>query len=503
MTSPMTIIDACRDDELFAKWFREPTTWGAWFSFLKAIFSLQLDEQELQIFRECTGRDFPPDDEIREAWLVVGRRGGKSLALALIAAYLGALIDWSPYLTPGERGTIMIIAADRRQARTIFRYVTAMFKETILADLIDRETADALDLTNGVTIEILTASFRTVRGYSLIAALCDEQAFWRSDESGANPDKEIMAAIRPAMASIPASRLLVASSPYARKGELWNAYRRHYGKPGPVLVWKAPTRRMNPTIPESIIAEAMQDDPASAQAEYGAEFRSDVEGFVTREVIDACVVPDRYELPPIEGERYYSFTDPSGGSADSMTLAIAHRNRWTGAAVLDAIREVKPPFSPDAVVIEFCDLLRRYNVRTIQGDRYAGEWPRERFRFHGVTYEVSPKTKSELFLTLLPMLNSGAEVELIANDRLHAQLISLERRTSRSGRDSIDHAPGGHDDIANAVAGALVLAAAGAGRPRVLAISVPPLVPSFARPMDMDRIRDAIVCDGSAMRGGS
>jgi hypothetical protein len=35
--------------------------------------------------------------------------------------------------------------------------------------------------------------------------------------------------------------------------------------------------------------------------------------------------------------------------------------------------------------------------------------------------------------------------------------MSLERRTSRGGRDSVDHAPGSHDDLANACAGALSL----------------------------------------------
>jgi hypothetical protein len=55
----------------------------------------------------------------------------------------------------------------------------------------------------------------------------------------------------------------------------------------------------------------------------------------------------------------------------------------------------------------------------------------------------------------LPLLNSG-RVDLLDNPTLITQLCSLERRTARGGRDSIDHAPGGHDDVANAVAGALV-----------------------------------------------
>ena len=56
---------------------------------------------------------------------------------------------------------------------------------------------------------------------------------------------------------------------------------------------------------------------------------------------------------------------------------------------------------------------------------------------------------------LLPLLNSQA-VDLLDNERLVSQLVSLERRTTRGGRDSIDHLPGAHDDLANAAADALV-----------------------------------------------
>ena len=48
--------------------------------------------------------------------------------------------------------------------------------------------------------------------------------------------------------------------------------------------------------------------------------------------------------------------------------------------------------------------------------------------------------------------------ELLDHQRLLTQLCGLERRTGRgTGRDNIDHVPGGHDDIANAAAGALTL----------------------------------------------
>ena len=191
-----------------------------------------------------------------------------------------------------------------------------------------------------------------------------------------------------------------------------------------------------------------------AAAEYGAEFRSDVEAFLPREAIDAVVVPGRRELPPLEGIRYVAFVDPSGGSRDSMTLAIAHDAE--GRAVLDAVRERRPPFSPDAVVREFTDTLKRYRVSTVRGDRYAGEWPRERFKVYGIQYVTAEKPKSVLYLAMLPEVNAG-QIELLDVDRLIGQLAGLERRTARGVRDSVDHPPHGRDDVANAVAGAVAL----------------------------------------------
>src|SRR6185312_256269 len=203
LIAPPSIIETMSDAALFGRWFGLSATWGAWRVFLKALFGLGLDDAELEVFRRCTGRAAPREGGYREAWLVVGRRGGKSLILALIAVYLAAFKDWSAYLTAGERGTIFVVAADRKQARVIFRYALAMLlKVPMLAALVQRETAETIDLKNGITIEIGTGSYRTLRGPTLIAFLGDEIAFWRSDDS-ANPDEEIIAAARPAMATIP------------------------------------------------------------------------------------------------------------------------------------------------------------------------------------------------------------------------------------------------------------------------------------------------------------
>ena len=287
----------------------------------------------------------------------------------------------------------------------------------------------------------------------MVCAICDEVAFWR-DETSANPDVEILNAIRPAMATVPGAQLICISSPYARRGVLWEMFRRSFGKDDArVLVWQADTRSMNPTVDEAIITDAYDRDPSAAAAEYGAQFRSDIETYLSAESLAAVVVPGRVSLPAVTGTRYLAFTDPSGGAQDSMTLAVAHAEGKR--AVLDLVVERRPPFSPESVVKDFAAILRNYNVKKVVGDRYGGEWPRERFREHGIVYEIAESPKSEIYLELLPAIMSGA-VEILDDRRLLTQLGSLERRTARGGRDNVDHAPSAHDDLANSAAGALV-----------------------------------------------
>lgn len=453
--SSLTLLDAISDPNLFAPWFKDPSTWQAWFAFIAALFALPMTADQLAIYREHTGRNEPPVTQASEAWLICGRRAGKSFVLALIAVFLACFHDYRQYLAPGERGTVFCLATDRKQARIILRYVRALLNNVpMLARMIEREWAEGFDLSNHVTIEVATASFRSTRGFTLVACLLDELAFWPTDDT-ATPDVEVLNALRPGMATIPTAMLLCASSPYARRGALWDAYRRHYGKPGdPVLVWQAATRAMNRTVAQSVIDAAYEADPASAAAEYGSLFRSDVEAFVAREAIEACITPGCRERERVPGLKYSAFLDPAGGSGkDSFTLAIAHRE--DGIAVLDAIRERKPPFSPEAVVSDYAALLKSYGVTKVIGDRYAGEWVREPFKAHGIAYSPSAKPKSDLYRDCLPLINSR-KCELLDDAKLLAQFIGLERRTARSGRDSVDHAPNAHDDVSNVVAGAIV-----------------------------------------------
>ena len=389
----MNILQCLDDPEVFGAHFKRPT-WDVWRVFLAALLALPMTPEQLAVYTKYTGRITPPITPSLETWLVIGRRGGKSFILATIATFLACFFDWRPFLGPGEVATVMIIAADRKQARTIKRFVTGLLHGApMLKRLIEAETRESITPRNRVSIEIHTCSYRTTRGYTVVAALLDEIAFWASDELSAEPDVEVVNAIRPGMATIPDAMLLCASSPHARKGVLWDAHRKHYAQDNdPVLVWQAATRDMNASVPEAYIAQHMADDPQRGAAKYGALSRTDVETFVIREAVEACISPGIRERTPQSGISYQAFVDPSGGSANSMTLAIGHLDQARNVAVIDALRERRPPFSPEQVVGEFADLLKTYKITRITGDRFANIWP---VRFF-------PRSASPTNRTLIP-----------------------------------------------------------------------------------------------------
>jgi hypothetical protein len=460
----ISILQAIRDENLFRPLFKVLKTWYVWFVLFKALFGLHMTEAELAIYQEYTGRQTPPKKPFQEAWIVAGRRAGKSFIAALIAVFLAFLRDYRKYVVHGEPVRILIIAADRLQAGIIFRYIKGFISLIpMFYKMVVSEKAESIELNNGVIIQITTCSFRSIRGFTAAAVICDEVAFWRSEVDSANPANEVLRAVRPSLATIPDSLLLCISSPWARTGPLYEAFNRHFGKDdSDVLVWSAPTTVMNPTIRQSVIDRDMEADPEMARCEWFAEFRSDLESYLSIDAVEAVIVQGRLELPPTryaQGRyeqipqihvRYTAFVDPSGGRRDAATLAIAHKSG--DMVILDVAKAWRAPHDPAVVVGEMAAILKNYNVNQVVGDRYAGEWPRQEFQKHHITYQTADKDKSQLYIDFLPLVLSQ-KVELLDLKTLKSELVSLERRTRSAGRDLVDHGPRGHDDLANAVAG--------------------------------------------------
>lgn len=445
---------AMGDPELLGDSF-SGKSWDRWRAVLKAAYGERLDDQELELFREVAERD-PPAHRVRELWIKAGRRAGKD-SIASAVATVAALSDYRPHLRPGERASILCLACDREQAKIVHRYIAAYFRSRpLLRPLVERETEDGLELNNGVEIIVATNSFRAVRGRTIACVILDEVAYWR-DSDAANPDVEIYNALVPGLATLPGAMLIGISTPYRRTGLLYQKWVEHYGKPDDdVLVVGGPSRLFNEALDQRIIDKALERDPEAAAAEWLAEWRSDISDFLDRGLVEAATDLGVHALPP-RVHRYFAFVDTSGGRGDSFACAIGHSEGTT--VVLDALYERRPPFDPMAVVAEVAVLLKTYGLTEVTGDNYGAEWVVEAFAKEGVRYVRADRDRSKIYLDVLPLFTAG-RVHLLDNKRLVHQLVSLERRTSRSGRDAIGHPAGGHDDLANACAGALVTAAA-------------------------------------------
>jgi hypothetical protein len=456
MSLPVNIGEALADPALLGAALGPIETFEAWLAVLKAADGLPLDRSERRAFAAVSGSRKPPRQKVRELWAIVGRRAGKSRIAAAMAVFEALFVDHAGKLAPGETGYVLALAASKAQATTIFNYALAFIQSSpVLSQQLVSATTDEIRLAGNIVIAVHPNNFRTVRGRTLLAAIFDEVAYWR-DETSAAPDIETYRAVLPAL-STTGGPLIGISSPYRQIGLLHARFRDHFGKETPdILVVRGATEQFNPTIDRSLIRRAREDDPVAANAEWDGQFRADIPQFLDDAAIDAAIDTARpLELPPRAGVTYRAFTDASAARHDAFTLCIGHRE--DDVFVADVVRGRKPPFDPKSVAADYAALAREYGCREITGDSYAGEWVAGEFRDALMAYRRSDLTRSELYLEALPHFMRGA-VRMPDIAQLVRELRLLERRTSRSGRDAVNHPVGGSDDYSNSLAGCLWLA---------------------------------------------
>ena len=290
MKPKVSLRRALSDRKLLGNALPGPS-WQAWHILLIAAAGERLFDHERKIFRKLTGRVCEPGKPVLELVAIVGRRGGKSRAVATWMCWLAALCDHRGTLSPGERGVCLCISRDQRVARIILDYVTGIFEDSsVLKRMIRNRTADTLELSNKITVEVRPANYKTLRGPTYVGVAADEASFWYTSTDFSNPDTEILASIRPGLLT---SRgpLAIVSSAYAQAGVVWDSYRRDYGPDGSpgILVAHGTSRDLNPLLPQAELDRELERDPVRNRAEYLSEFRSDIEGFIPRAAVEACV----------------------------------------------------------------------------------------------------------------------------------------------------------------------------------------------------------------------
>jgi hypothetical protein len=362
MSSAPDIIEFCRDGQLL-----NLSLSPAQQVCLRAMYALPLTPDQLEIYRRCTGREQPPKTAPSEATIICGARAGKdSRILAPSLCFEAVFGQHSKHLHRGERAVIPLVAQDARAATISRDYVFSYFRTSpVLRTLIQAERLNELDLTNRTTIATFPCTRRSLRGWSNPAGGMNELGFWRL-EGSADSDAEVQASIRRGMLSFPRTKLIKISTPYVRSGVLFTDYQRGWGHDDPdLLVWRASSALMNPTITSSRLERERRLDPLRFQREYEAQFTDDLSACFEFGALQACVESGVRERSPLPAVQYKAFCDAASGEKkgnDAFTVGVAHKDG--DRAVLDVLRAWVPPFSPSAAIAAIADLLRQYRVST-------------------------------------------------------------------------------------------------------------------------------------------
>ena len=449
-------VDRClRNRRLLGAALGDASTWAMWIAVLRAAFGLPLNADQQQLFASVSGGRAPPTKRVRELWCLAGRKSGKSRMAAAIAVYCACFVKYK--LSRGERGRVLVLSMSMDQSKVVFDYCIGFLSTS---DVLRREivstTSNEIRLRNGITIATHANSFRSVRGRTLCACIFDEVCFWPSDASSI-PDTETYTAILPSLLTTH-GMLVGISSAYRRAGLMFAKHQEYFGvDAADTLVVKGGTQQFNGTVDDARLTAMREADPTAAASEWDSEFRDDLSGLFDDVVIDRAVNRERpLELPPQPGVVYKAYTDPSGGatSGDSYALCIGHKDGER--LVVDVVRGRQGPFDPMAVTREYTALCKQYRVNSVTGDRYGKQWVQQAWRDLLGTYNEAGLYAWQLFLEALAPFNRSL-VELPNLSPLVHEFKSLQRVAGRSGKESVEHPRGSHDDYANAVAGCLHL----------------------------------------------
>lgn len=299
---------------------------------LKVLFGRPLNERELEVYRRASGRDDYVPCEQREMTLMTGRRGGKSSRIAAPTMCFEAFRNHD--LPRGEKGYILLIATSKRQAKVCFDYIRRYIENSpTLRKRVVNFRKNEIELKNGITIACYPCSYIAVRGVTIVAAVCDEIAFWRHDETAANPEQEILDALRPGMATVAKAKLLKISTPFRKEGILWSEYQRRAELDFPVMQVSTPD--MNPAISPTVFEREQQRDEQKFRREFMAEFSENITSWIDPEDLEPCVIRHRAELPQLPHALYVAAIDPAFVQND-FALSIAHRSS-DGTIVLDRV----------------------------------------------------------------------------------------------------------------------------------------------------------------------
>jgi hypothetical protein len=416
----------------------------------RAFDGQPLTDAELEWFQRYTGRSAPRAGGYPYLVELFGRQCGKSEMAAAHGAQAGAVAAVS-----GQRDVAVVLMAQdtRASIRVAFTYIRRFFERPLLRDLVVAVRQESIELAGNVSVVVMPCRPAAPRGLRVVRFVLDEFAHFLSTDN--RPlDKQAWAAALPTLLTT-AGKLIALTSPRLLSGLAGALYQRHYGQDdSDVLIVRAPSIAMNPTLSDEALRQIRDSAPDDAPAELDGEFLMDACALIDEELIDAAVDRGVTVRRPV-AERHVAHVDVSTGASrtsDRWAVAVAHRAH--GCGVVDALLVIQPPFSVATACAQTAALCRSFGIREIYGDAFARGFSEAAFAAVGLRWRPAGRTTSDSYIEFAAHLSSG-RVRLLDREELLRELRTLERRRG-AARDRIDHRRGTHDDAAAAVAGAVV-----------------------------------------------
>ena len=422
-----------------------------------------LDGEDRSFAREVFGDvETLPASARNVAVFVCGGRGGKSYVLVALRLVWGMYTRDLSTLAPGQRAVALTIAMNETLRQEVTNYALGAIRshpwlrttlrlsrgtredETPSTFRVERPDGQSVTFEGGVA----SRGGYGGRGRSLTDVALDEAAFFRDASYQVN-DEEIFKAAAPRV--LPGGQAIVASTPWAEAGLLYNLYSTNWGKPVDAIVAHAPTLAMRPAAAEQVERERRRD-PDNAEREFDARFmRGGTTLFFPTTLIEQCI-DDTLVLPmlPTPGQRVSAGGD-FGFRADSSSLAITHRD---GRMItLAALVELRPTdaaaLKPSETVRTFASTLVAHGCSYLMADGHYREAIVEYLAESGLAFADAPTTPADAYVRARTLMREG-RARLPRQARLLQQLREVQGRPTPGGGLSIIHPRwrgGGHGDL--------------------------------------------------------
>lgn len=436
---------------------------------------------EVQIYEYMTDLPYDPNSPVLRTFidLIIGRRGGKSTISAVLGLFCGIKEDWSKYLYKHPHATVLVLSHTKEFSQEILEILRTMAQASpVLSRLMDKKKKNTQSTFNlkvpfiyrdaegkdyvkysRVQIKVGAASKKSTRGIAACAVLCDEIAFWGTEEKSAERDIDILRALKPAMSQFDNKAILIKlSSPGIKQGELYNEYMKRDSLPPNFVIFKAPSWVWNKILNNQFLATEYKLDPTGFGSEYRADFVDSLSDFISPEMVDLCVMRGVSINPPETKKvdvTYVAAIDAAfKGDRFTFTIAGFCNGRLKQYVMKAWEGNRKVPVKAHEVAQFIRTVCREYGISRVHADQYAFHPLKEIFEQYGLLLIETPFTnnfKKQIYYNLKTVVHNQ-KLDLLDHALTITEIKQLQCEQTSTGTVRIGHPVGGHDDCATVIA---------------------------------------------------